>query len=180
MSVSLHTASVGAFLPILRKMPLLIDKAADHCAATGMSHSELLDKRLAPDMWPLAKQFALAANFSARCIRSVATGQFTPDISQPPMDLAALHAIIEEAIGYLEGLDPQEVEALADREMLFEWRDSRRLFTGQDFLLTYALPNFHFHTTTAYAILRGLGLNLVKGDWLGEMRVIRRWNEPEQ
>jgi len=176
MPVSLHTATVKAFLQILPKVPGLIDKAAGWCADTGMPESELAARRLAPDMWPFAKQIALTANFSARCLACTQTGHFVPDTSEAPTGFDTLRRIVTDAIAWLEALDPQEVESLAASEVRFEYLDRRRLYTGEDFLLTYALPNFYFHTTIAYAILRGLGVELGKRDWLGTMRARPGWD----
>jgi len=175
MPVPLYTASVSAFLQTLPKVPGLIDKARAWCAQTGMSEADLADRRLAPDMWNFAKQIALTANFSARCLACAQAGHFIPDTSEPPADFDVLRTIVCDAIEYMEALDPATVEALVGQKVRFEYMERRMLFTAEDFLLSYALPNFYFHATTAYAILRGLGVELGKGDWLGTMRTLERF-----
>lgn len=175
MPISLHTASVEAFLQVQRKMPGLIDKAEAWCATTGTSHEELAMKRLAPDMWPFAKQIALTANFSARCMACAETGHFIPDTAEAPIDFAVLGKIVNQAIADLEAFTPKRAEALIGRQVRFEYQERRMQFNAEDFLLSYALPNFHFHTAMAYAILRSLGVELGKRDWLGAMRTLQRW-----
>jgi hypothetical protein len=170
MAVSLHTAVVGTWLQLLPQVAHLVDKAEAHCREQGLTAQELTGARLADDMWPFAKQVAETAHHSARALSGVRAGVFGPEIDPVPDDFAWLRAEVAGAIALLESVDPGELDAIADRDMRFEFGKFRRDFTVSDFLLTFSLPNFHFHTTTAYAILRHAGVKIGKLDYLGRMR----------
>lgn len=167
----LHTASVGTFLQILPAVSGLATKAEDHCRAEGLPDAALLGARLADDMWPLAQQFVLCAAHSAGAIEGIRVGLFTPNLAPPPDTFAALRAMLAEAQAKVEATDPEELAALAKRDMRFEFGARRLDFTVEDYLLSFAVPNFHFHATTAYGILRNQGLPLGKVDFLGRPRL---------
>ena len=101
----------------------------------------------------------------------VRNGVFTPDMSEPPDNLAGLREKLDEAIGYLSALSEEEVEGLRSNAMRFEIGPKRLPFTVDDFLLSFSQPNFYFHSTTAYGILRAKGVPLGKLDYLGALRV---------
>lgn len=171
MSVSLHTASVGTYLQILPAVLRWLDKAEAHCRAAGGDDAALTGCRLAPDMWDFAKQVSQVAHHSARAIAGVRAGVFGPDLAPVPQDIAALRREITDAIAFLQAVTPQELDGIADRDMRFEFGERRMDFTVADFLLSFSLPNFFFHATSAYAILRNQGLALGKGDFLGGVRL---------
>ncbi|HEX7752717.1 MAG TPA: DUF1993 domain-containing protein [Novosphingobium sp.] len=167
----LHTASVGTFLQILPAVSGLATKAEDLCGTQELPEATLLDARLAEDMWPLAKQIALCATHSAGAIEAIGVGLFSPDLTPPPTSFAALRALLAEAQTKLEATDPEQLAVIAERDMRFEFGTRRMDFTVRDFLLSFALPNFYFHATTAYAILRNQGLPLGKVDFIGRPRL---------
>lgn len=171
MPISLHTATVGTFLQILPAITRLVDKAEDHCNAKGIVPSVLNEARLAPDMWPFAKQVTLCAHHSAGAIAGVLAGVFSPDIAPAPLDFASLRQGIGDAISELETVDAAELDSLIGRDMRFEFGTRRMDFTVEDFLLTFTLPNFYFHATTAYDVLRNQGLPLGKMDFIGAIRL---------
>src|SRR5207248_906668 len=111
------------------------------------------------------------AHHSARAIEGVRAGVFRPEIDPAPTDFASLHQEIAEAIGTLEAVDPAEIDAMIGRDMRFEFGTRRMDFTVEDFLLTFSLPNFYFHSASAYGILRNLGLPVGKLDYLGKLRL---------
>lgn len=171
MPVSLHTATVSTFLQILPPIGRLVDKAEEHCKAGGIDPKDLLDACLAPDMWPFAKQVTLCAWHSAGAIAGVRAGIFSPDLAQGPLDFTALRQSIADAIVDLETVDPAELDGIADRDMRFEFGTRRMDFTVTDFLLSFTLPNFYFHATTAYNVLRNQGVPLGKMDFIGAVRL---------
>lgn len=171
MTVSLHTASIDAYLQILPSVLRWLDKAEAHCRAAGGGDEALTGCRLAPDMWDFAKQVSQCAYHSAGAIRGVRAGVFRPDPTPVPQEIAALRSEIESAIAFLKTVDPGELDAIAQRDMVFEFGERRMDFTVADFLLSFSLPNFFFHATSAYAILRNQGLAVGKRDFLGALRL---------
>jgi hypothetical protein len=164
MALSLHEAVVPGFLQTLVAMCGLLDKAE---AAGG----DILSARLAPDMFDFAYQVKSVAVHSWGAIDGVRRGGFSPDRSEPH-DFAALRERLAEARRGLEAIDPAELDALADREVIFSVGTSFRVpFTGANFLLSFSTPNLHFHAATAYALLRARGVAVGKVDYLGQMRV---------
>lgn len=170
MSSTLHTATVGIYLQILPQIARLIEKADAHCAEHGLSAEALTDARLAPDMWTFAKQVQCSVQHSAGAVQALRTGKTGPDMTAPPTGFAPLRKMVSDGIGVLQGMEPGEVDAAAGRDILFEFGTGRMEFTGEDYLLSFALPNFMFHSTTAYAVLRNQGVNLGKRDFLGRTR----------
>lgn len=171
MSISLHSASVETYLQTLPAVASLIDKAEAWCREHGQPDTALTQESLAPDMWPFAKQVMVVAAHSAGTIRALEGGTFGPDLSPAPTDFASLRAAIADAIAYLRSVDPDEVNARAGHDMDFAFGERRMPFTAETFVLSFSLPNFFFHASAAYAILRAKGLPVGKGDFLGQMRM---------
>src|SRR3546814_1041571 len=116
-------------------------------------------------MLDFAYQVKSCAVHSIGAIEGVKRGNFSPDQTTPPNDFGGLKAKVIEAVGKLEALSAAEVESLSDKSLTFTIGDALRLnFTGQDFLLSFSQPNFYFHVTTAYNILRMNGLSIGKAD----------------
>lgn len=170
MTVSLHTATIGAWLQTLPAMAGLIDKAEAHCRTAGLPDAALAGARLADDMWPFAKQITSVVHHSQGALAGLRAGVFGPDLSPAPEDFASLREAVVGAIAVAQAVLPEEIDAIANRDMRFEYGQRRMDFTVSDFLLSFSLPNFQFHATTAYAILRHQGVPLGKMDFLGKVR----------
>ena len=173
MGLTLYSATVPSFRQILGSVAGLISKAEAHCAEQGLAPAELIEARLAPDMLPFSFQIRSTANHSIGAIEGIRRGSYSPDRSALPGTFHELKQIVAAADAALAALDPAELDALADREVLFVAGERRLAFTGQDYLLSFAQPNFYFHATTAYDILRARGLPLGKRDYAGQLRVKR-------
>jgi uncharacterized protein len=171
MPLTLHAVSVGTYLQILPPIAALIDKAEEHCSAASLGPEALSGACLAEDMWPFAKQVTTCVHHSAGTIRGLRAGVFGPDLSAAPLDFASLRKEVGEAIAFLEAVDPAEINGMIGRDMRFEFGSRRMDFTVEDFILTFSLPNFYFHATTAYGILRNKGLAIGKMDFLGQPRL---------
>jgi hypothetical protein len=171
MPFSLYHASVGAYLQILPSVAGLVAKAEAHCAENGLPADALTGARLADDMWPFAKQVSESVHHSAKAIAGLRAGVFGPELDPAPLDFAELHAMVADARAMLEAVDPAEIDGMEGRDMRFEFGERRMPFTAEDFLLTFSLPNFYFHSSTAYAILRNQGLAVGKMDYLGKLRL---------
>ncbi len=171
MPFSLYHASVAAYLQVLPSVAGLIVKAEAHCAEHGLPAETLTGAALADDMWPFAKQVWECGHHSARAIEGLRKGVFGPELEPAPTDFIALHKQIADAIALLQAIDPAEIDSMLGRDMRFEFRERRMDFTAEDFLLTFSLPNFYFHSAAAYAVLRNQGLKLGKTDYLGRPRL---------
>ncbi len=171
MSVSLHTAVIGTFQQILPQVGGFVAKAEEHCKANGIDAAKLTEAQLAPDMWPFAKQVFECGHHSARAITGVREGVFRPEIDPVASDFASLRKEVDDAIALVDAVDVGELDAIAGRDMKFEFGEMSMPFTVADFLLTFSLPNFYFHATTAYDILRNQGVAVSKIDFLGKMRL---------
>ncbi len=174
MAFSLYHASVGAYLQILPSIAGLIAKAEAHCTEHGLPAEALTGAALAGDMWPFAKQVWECDHHSARAIEGLRNGVFSPDFDKAPLDFASLHARIAGSIATLEAIDPAEINGMEGQAMRFEFGTRHMDFTAEDFLLTFSLPNFYFHASATYGVLRMKGLNVGKLDFLGRMRLISR------
>jgi hypothetical protein len=104
-------------------------------------------------------------------IEGVRKGVFTPPPELPPLDYAGLQKVVADARAALERLTAADVDALEGRDVVFQFRDFKMPFTAEGFLLSFSLPNFYFHATTAYDILRSKGVPLGKRDFMGSLRL---------
>ena len=171
MTLSLYDAVIPSNIQILGAVDRLLDKAEAFAAEKGMTAAELIDARLAPDMLPFGYQVKSVAEHSMAAIEGVRGGNFSPSTAPWPTDFAGLHERIRGAIAALEGIDRAEFDALADKDTQFSMGEMRMPFTGGQFLLSFSQPNFYFHATTAYGILRSLGMKIGKRDFLGALRM---------
>jgi hypothetical protein len=171
MAFSLYAATVPSYLQTLGAVSGLIDKAESFCSEKGLAACELMQARLAEDMLPLAYQLKSTAVHSLGAIEGLRRGVFHPDMTPPPQEFATLKARIATAIQALEGVDSAEVEGFVGRDMRFALGERHFDFTGEDFLLSFSLPNFYFHASTAYDILRWKGVALGKRDFMGRLRL---------
>ena len=173
MTLSLYDATIPSNLQILRAVDALIDKAEAFCAKRGVDPAALIDAKLAPDMLPFGYQVKSCAVHSTGGIEGVRGGRFSPDTRPWPTDFTGLQGVIREAIATLEAIDRDEYDSLADRDTEFRFGEMAMPFTGANFLLSFSQPNFYFHATTAYAILRAQGVKIGKRDFMGMPRIKR-------
>lgn len=172
MALSLHSALIPSMLQIVGAVHKLVDKAEAHCDEKSLPHGEIIGARLADDMLPFAYQVKSCWSHSVQAIVGVREGVFMPDMSPFPDSFAELRDVLAKTASALEAVSEAELEELADKDMRFEIPDKYRIdFTGQDFLLSFSQPNFYFHSSTAYDILRMKGVPLRKTDYLGRMRM---------
>ena len=162
MPLSLHAALVPSWLQVLGAGLGWIDKATAH----GMSAAELTEARLIEDMFPFAYQVKSMAVHSQGALEAVRQGLFAPNFGEAlPSTLGELRERLDGAIAMLGSVGEDELESFAGRPMRFE--------IGEDFLLSFSQPNFYFHATMAYAILRAKGVPVGKIDYLGKLRFQR-------
>ena len=166
MPISLHHAVVTPMLQTLGAAQTWLAKAQ----AAGLPEAEITSARLIDDMLPFAYQVKSMATHSHGAILGVRAGTFSPDM-EIPATMAQLQDILAEAESFLQGVEEAELESLIGQDMRFQFKDYMVPFAAEDFLLTFSLPNFYFHATTTYALLRARGVAVGKRDYLGQMRV---------
>lgn len=170
MTTSLYDMSVPSYLQVLGGMANVMRKAADHYQENGMDLGELVAKQLQPDMQPFSFQINAIKHHSMGAIEGLQRGEFNPPPSLPELDYAGLQGLVADAIAGLESLNAEEVNALAGKEMYFRMGDFEIPFNAENFVMSFSLPNFYFHATTAYDVLRMHGVPLGKMDYLGRLR----------
>jgi hypothetical protein len=170
MAFSLYAATVPAYIQILRSVSGLLSKAETHCTSNGIAPEEIIQLRLADDMLPFAYQIKSTAVHSLGAIEGVRRGVFSPDMSPPPDSFPALNARIGDALAALEAIKPHEIDGYLGRDMKFSFGERHMDFVAEEFLLSFSQPNFYFHATTAYDLLRWKGLPLGKRDFMGRPR----------
>jgi uncharacterized protein len=166
MSLTLYDASVPVFTRYLKNLAKLLALAQAHAASEHLDPATLLDARLAPSMLPFAMQVEIATQFSLRACAPLAQ-QGVPAHGEHARSFEALAARIAAALNFLEAMTPAQMEGAAERVISSRAGEEVLSLPGREFLLQYALPNFFFHLTTAYAILRQQGLLIGKGDFDG-------------
>jgi hypothetical protein len=173
MSFSLYEAVVPSNLQILGALAQVMEKAKSFCAERGLSEAEMIDARLAPDMLPLGYQVKSCVVHSIGAIEGARSGSASPDWSEWPTDFDGLKGVLQRASAELSALDRNTVDQLTESDLNFVAGERKLSFNGANFLLSFSQPNFYFHATTAYAILRAQGVTLGKRDFLGVLRANR-------
>jgi hypothetical protein len=171
MALSLYDATVPSFIQILDALAGVLRKGEAHALEKGMRPDDWAGARLFADMAPLSFQVKQTTHHSVGAIEAVKKGSFSPDITPPPETYDALQTAISGALETLGNYRPAEINALTGGDMKFAFRDRVLPFTAENFLLSFSLPNFYFHSTTAYDILRHNGVPLGKRDFMGKLRL---------
>jgi len=168
MTLSMYQASVPVFVKMLTNLKGVLQKAAAHAQARKIDDAVLVNARLYPDMLPLSKQIQIASDF-ARGTAARLAGAEPPSYEDNEKTLTELIARIDRTIEFLRTKKAGEIDGSETREIMRPVRGEPHKFSGVNYLLQYALPNFFFHATTAYAILRHNGIEVGKQDYLGKM-----------
>jgi uncharacterized protein len=166
MPLSVHQSSVAVFEVALNAFSAVLDKAAAHAEARKFDPAVYMTMRLRPDMLPFARQVMIFCD-NAKNVSSRLAGVQAPVFEDNETTLDQLKARIKKTLDYIATLDPAAIEAGADREIVFPLGPNKMKMQGANYLLHFALPNFYFHLTAAYAILRYAGVDIGKRDFLG-------------
>ena len=172
MTLSLHSAFVPTCLQTLGGTQQILAKAQEACQSGILEESAVIGSRLSDDMLPFAYQVKSTRVHSAIAVKSLGEGIFSPDMSEPPQTLAGLSELVTNTIEELEQLNPADLDAKFGAPMKFKMGDFELDFTAENFLLSFSQPNFFFHATTAYGLLRSQGLAIGKVDFMGKARVV--------
>ena len=170
MAISLYDLSVPTFLQTLRAVGGFLDRAATHCAETGADPDDFVDARLFDDMAPFHFQIEAAWHHAVWGVEALMTGAFTPPALVGPIPFADLRAMIARGEASLKAFTPAEIDACSGKDLDLQIGPRRLAFTSETFLLSFSLPNFHFHAVTAYDILRSRGVPIGKPDYDGILR----------
>lgn len=167
MSDALFRQSVPVFIRMLGNLKGILSKAKTHAAEKKIEETVLLQTRLFPDMFPLVRQVQIASDFAKGASGRLA-GQEPPKYEDNETSFDALIARLDRTIDYLRSLREEQFQGAADRVVTLNFRPDKPM-KGDIYLIDFAIPNFYFHVTTAYALLRHNGLTLGKPDFIGEI-----------
>ena len=173
MAISLYELSVPTFLQTVRSVRGFLDRTVRHCTDTGANPDDFVNARLFEDMAPFHFQIEAAWHHSVWGLEAAKTGVFAPPALVGPVPFADLQAMIGKAETALEAFTPDEVNGWAGKNLDLQIGPRRLAFTSETLILSFSLPNFHFHAATAYDILRSRGVPLGKRDYEGRLRTNR-------
>ena len=166
MSLTISSVGVQSFLTTLGALSKILDKAAAHCAARKIDQAVILQMRLAPDMFPFVKQVQIACDFAKNTVGRM-TGE-PPKFPDEEKSFDDLKARIVKTIDYVKSVAPATLDGAEEKDITFPiGPENKMTLKGAQYLVGFALPNFYFHATTAYDILRHAGVEIGKRDFLG-------------
>lgn len=169
MSISMYQASLPVLIRGLTNLKVILGKAEAHAAEKQIEPTVFTTARLAPDMLPLTRQVYIASDTAKGCAARLA-GVEAPKFDDVEQTFDELTARLQKTIDYLQEFKPEQIDGSETREITLKMRTGPIEFTGLSYLLGFVLPNFYFHVTTAYDILRHNGVDLGKLDYLGGIK----------
>ncbi|WP_296616356.1 DUF1993 family protein [Sphingomonas sp.] len=172
MATSLYDLSVPTFLQTVSAVAGFLDRAVTHFEQTGGDPEAFVSARLYPDMAPFHFQIEALSHHAAWGVETLKTGVFDPPGLIGAMPFADLQAMVGRAEAMLRAFTREEIDACAGRELDLQIGPRRLAFTAEEFILSFSLPNFHFHAVTAYDILRSRGVPIGKRDYEGQLRTL--------
>jgi len=167
MTITMYQASVPAFTQMLGSLAAILTKAEAHATAKKIDPAVLLGARLFPDMLPYTRQIQLTCDFAKNTTARLA-GQEPPKWEDKESSFAELQARIGKTLDFLKGYKPAQIDGAEERDVTIPIGGNPTTFKGQRYLVGFALPNFYFHLSAAYAILRHNGIEVGKRDYLGQ------------
>ncbi|MFO6300216.1 DUF1993 domain-containing protein [Rahnella selenatireducens] len=168
MSASLYGSTAAQFVRGLKNLSALLEKGAAWAQENGKSAEEVLNTRLAADMYPLARQVQITSDMSKGAIARLA-GVTAPAMEDNEVTFADLQERIAKTLRFIESVKPEQLEGDESRAIVVKGKNHELTFTAHSYVTTFAIPNFYFHITTAYNILRHLGVNIGKFDFIGQV-----------
>ena len=168
MTISMFQASVPNFINGLNNLSAILDKAASYAEAKKIDQSVLVNARLAPDMFPLSKQVQIATDIVKGGAARLASVEI-PSFSDDEKTFAELKERIAKVIAFLQTIKSEQIDGSEEKDINLKVGGYELNFKGQGYLLNFVIPNFYFHITTTYSILRHNGLDIGKKDFLGSI-----------
>ena len=166
MALSMYDFSIPVLKQSLGSLAVILRKAADHAESRKIDPAAFIGARLFPDMFALAKQVQIATDQAKGCAARLA-GIDIPSFEDNETTFGELQARIEKTIAFLDSVKAQQINGSETRDIVLQLRERTVEFKGQDYLLKWVMPNFYFHVTTAYNLLRHNGVDIGKRDFLG-------------
>ncbi len=166
MSLSMYKATVPVFISMLTNLSAMLKKADHYAESKKIDPSVLMNARLAPDMLPIVRQIQIATDSAKGCAARLANMEI-PSFPDTETTFAQLHERLHKTISFLKSVTASQVDGSEERSISLKIGGQDLNFKGEEFALHFALPNFYFHVSMAYAILRHNGLDLGKKDYLG-------------
>jgi hypothetical protein len=167
MSISYYDVTVPIFKKSLTNLKSFLRKGVEHASENGVTEVQYLDLQLSPDMFPLRRQIQIATDNARGSVARLA-GVAPLVLDDTETTLTELEARVDKVVAYLDAVTPEQFAAAATATVTLPYFPGKH-FTGHDYLVEYALPNFFFHINMAYAIIRSSGVPLGKGDYLGAL-----------
>jgi hypothetical protein len=167
MSLTMYQASIPSFVRMLDNLSVILDKAAAHAEAKKIDPAVFINARLAPDMFPLCRQVQIATDMVKGCAARLA-GIEVPRYEDNETTFAELQARIDKTKAFLQSVSASQIDGSEERQITLKFGSRELSFLGQPYLLDFVLPNFHFHLSMTYAILRHNGVEIGKKDYIGE------------
>lgn len=171
MGTALYDLSVASYLQGIGGVIGVLEKGLKHCTENNIDPNTLVETRIHADMFPLQFQVQSVVHHSLGAIEGLKKGVFGPPPQIPAQDYKGLQKMVADARDALGKVTPAEVNALEGRDMVFQLGSLKIPFTAEGFIMSFSLPNFYFHATTAYDVLRMKGVPLGKRDYMGQMRM---------
>ncbi|MGB7184316.1 MAG: DUF1993 domain-containing protein [Burkholderiaceae bacterium] len=171
MALSLYQMSIPNYVQALGGVEGYLAKGLEHCASNGIDPQTIVQTTLYEDMWTFDKQVQSICHHSLGAINGIKNGVFNPPKFNPDIDYEELVRLTSQARSELEALSESDVNDLSGKDMRFEAGERKMPFIAEDFVLSFSFPNFYFHATTAYDILRHKGVEIGKRDFIGRMRI---------
>ena len=165
MAISMYQASAPRFANILSNLSAILDKAQAHCEAKKIDPLVLTSSRLFPDMLPFTRQITIACDTAKGAVARLA-GVEIPKHEDTEQTFAELKERIAKTIAFIGTLKPAQIDGTEDKQIVLKVGGQDRTFTGMQYLLGHAYPNFYFHVTTGYNILRHTGVEIGKRDFI--------------
>lgn len=166
MAISMYQISVPVFTRMLTNLTAILEKAAAHCEERKIDPAVLINYRLYPDMFAFARQVQIATD-AAKNGAGYLAGAEPPKFENTEQSFPQLIERVKQTIGYVNSFKPEQIDGTEEKEVSISRGETTLSYKGQDYLLNRVLPNFYFHITTAYDILRHNGVALGKKDYLG-------------
>ena len=169
MSITMHTAGVPVFIRMLGNLGTWLDKAEAHAQAKKFDPAVYLGARLAPDMLPFTKQIQIACDGAKFGVSRLA-GVEAPKFDDSEASITELRERVRATIAFIQSVPASKIDGTEDKDVTIPRRDGPMTLKGEFYLKHYVMPNFYFHLTTAYALLRHNGVDLGKADYLGALQ----------
>lgn len=166
MAISMYRASVPVFVQFLTSLSAILDKAAAHGAAKKIEPAVFTGGRLCADMFPLTRQVQIATDMAKGAVARLA-GVEVPSYADNETTFEELQARVQKTLDFIQSLKAEAIDGSDDKDITLKVGPNELHFKGEVYLTTFALPNFFFHVTTAYGILRHMGVEIGKRDFLG-------------